>query len=131
MILQDRLDALKADFEGGKFPLIPSAADLETMARATAGLIAGGQAQRAIKAGDRAPDFVLNDPDGRPVASRDLLAIGPLVVRSIAVSGARIAIWICRRWKPYCPKSASVAPALSRSRRRPSATAGNHSAITG
>jgi peroxiredoxin len=91
MILQDRLDALKADFEAGKFPLVPSPTDLATMARATAELIAGGQAQRAIKAGDRAPDFSLNDPEGDPVSIRELLARGPLVVsfyRGV--------------WCPYC-----------------------------
>jgi peroxiredoxin len=91
MILQDRLDALKADFEAGKFPLVPAQGDLETMARATAALIASGQAQRAIQAGDRAPEFVLNDPDGKAVSSRELLAKGPLVVsfyRGV--------------WCPYC-----------------------------
>ncbi|MGA8652162.1 MAG: peroxiredoxin-like family protein [Xanthobacteraceae bacterium] len=80
MSLQDRLDALKADFEGGKFPLKPSAGQLDAMHRATVELIASGQAQRALKAGDRAPDFVLDDPDGNPVSSRDLLAKGPLAV---------------------------------------------------
>jgi peroxiredoxin len=91
MSLQDRLDALKADFEGGKFPVKPSAGQLDAMHRATAELIATGQAQRALKAGDKAPDFVLNDPDGNPVSSRELLAKGPLVVsfyRGI--------------WCPYC-----------------------------
>jgi len=91
MSLQDRLDALKADFEGGKFPVKPSAGQLDAMHRATAELIANGQAQRALKAGDKAPDFVLNDPDGNPVSLRELLAKGPLVVsfyRGI--------------WCPYC-----------------------------
>ena len=91
MTLQDRLKAFKADFEAGKFPLKPSATDIATMSRATAALIAGGQAQRAVKAGDKAPEFVLTDPDGRLVSSRDLLAQGPLVVsfyRGI--------------WCPYC-----------------------------
>jgi len=91
MTLQDRLNAIKADFEAGKFPLRPTAADLESMSRATAELIAGGQAQRAVQAGDKAPDFVLSDPDGNPVSSRELLAKGPLVVsfyRGV--------------WCPYC-----------------------------
>ncbi|MGO9398640.1 MAG: peroxiredoxin-like family protein [Xanthobacteraceae bacterium] len=91
MSLQDRLDALKADFEGGKFPLKPSAGQLDAMHRATAELIASGQAQRALKADDKAPDFVLDDPDGNPVSSRDLLAKGPL-----AVSFNRGV------WCPYC-----------------------------
>ena len=91
MTLQDRLDAFKVDFESGRLPLKPPKEALETMHRATAELIESGQAQRAKKAGDAAPEFVLNDPDGRPVASRDLLAKGPLVMsfyRGV--------------WCPYC-----------------------------
>ncbi|KGT81005.1 alkyl hydroperoxide reductase [Bradyrhizobium japonicum] len=91
MALQDKLDAFKADFEGGRFPLKPSKEALDTMHRATAELIASGQAQRAKKAGDAAPEFILRDPDGKPVSSRDLLAKGPLVVsfyRGV--------------WCPYC-----------------------------
>jgi peroxiredoxin len=90
-MLQDKLDALKADFEGGKFPLKPSAEVLDIMHRGTAELIASGQAERALKAGDHAPQFTLADPDGRPVSSRELLAKGPLVVsfyRGV--------------WCPYC-----------------------------
>src|SRR5882724_2849531 len=89
--LQDRLDALKADFEAGRFPVKPSREALEIMHRGTAELIQSGQAQRAKKAGDAAPEFTLLDPDGKPVASRDLLAKGPLVVsfyRGV--------------WCPYC-----------------------------
>jgi peroxiredoxin len=91
MSLQDRLDAFKADFENGKLPFKPTAQQLEAMHRATAELITSGQAGRALKAADKAPDFVLNDPDGKPVSSRDLLAKGPLVVsfyRGV--------------WCPYC-----------------------------
>lgn len=91
MTLQQRLNAMKADFEAGKFPRKPTADDLSRMHRATAELVASGQAQRALKAGDPAPDFTLNDPDGRPVSSSDLLAKGPLVVsfyRGV--------------WCPYC-----------------------------
>jgi len=80
MSLQQRLDALKADFEGGKFPIKPTEAQLATMHKATAELIASGLADRALKAGDTAPHFVLNDADGAPVDSRDLLARGPLVL---------------------------------------------------
>jgi peroxiredoxin len=91
MALQDRLDALKADFESGRFPLKPSREALETMHRGTAELIESAQAQRARKAGDTAPEFTLLDPDGKPVSSRELLAKGPLVVsfyRGV--------------WCPYC-----------------------------
>jgi peroxiredoxin len=91
MSLQDRLDAFKSDLESGKLPFKPTAQQLEAMHRATAELIASGQAKRALKAGDKAPDFVLNDPDGKPVSSRGLLAKGPLVLsfyRGV--------------WCPYC-----------------------------
>jgi peroxiredoxin len=80
MALQDRLDALKADFESGRFPLKPSKEALDTMHRGTDELIASAQAQRARKAGDTAPEFIMADPDGKPVSSRELLAKGPLVV---------------------------------------------------
>jgi peroxiredoxin len=91
MALQDKLDAFKADFEAGRLAFKPTKDRLEAMTRATAELIASGQAQRAKKAGDIAPEFVLNDPDGKPVALRELLAKGPLVVsfyRGV--------------WCPYC-----------------------------
>ncbi|WP_288588297.1 peroxiredoxin-like family protein [uncultured Methylobacterium sp.] len=91
MTLQTKLDAFKADFQAGKPPYNVPPSVIETMRRATAELIASGAAARALKAGDRAPAFTLDDPDGRPVASADLLARGPLVVsfyRGV--------------WCPYC-----------------------------
>src|SRR6185437_15141943 len=91
MSLQDRLDALKADFEGGRLAYKPSPDVLDTMHRATAELIASGQALNAKKAGDKAPEFTLKDADGRAVSSAQLLAQGPLVVAFYR--GA---------WCPYC-----------------------------
>ena len=91
LALQDRLDAFKADFESGRWLRTPSQEVLDTMQRGTAELITSGQAQRARKAGDPAPEFTLKAPDGRPVSSRELLAKGPLVVsfyRGV--------------WCPYC-----------------------------
>jgi len=91
MALQDKLDAFKTDFEAGRLPLKPNKEALDTMHHATAELIASGQAQRAKKAGDVAPEFILKDSDGKPIASRDLLAKGPLIVsfyRGV--------------WCPYC-----------------------------
>ena len=61
------------------------------MHRATEELIASGLAERALKAGDMAPAFALNDADGNIVRSADLLGHGPLVVtfyRGV--------------WCPYC-----------------------------
>lgn len=91
MSLQDRLNAFKADFQTGKPPYNVSPAVIATMQRATAELIASGQAGRARQAGELAPEFILNDPEGRPVRSTDLLARGPVVVtfyRGV--------------WCPYC-----------------------------
>jgi len=59
--------------------------------RATEDLIASGAAQRALKAGDEAPSFVLPDEDGHTTSSRDLLTRGPLVITFYR--GA---------WCPYC-----------------------------
>jgi len=91
MTLQATLDAFKADFKGGKAPYFAPPEIHPIMERATAELVASGQAGRALKAGDRAPVFVLNDPDGKPVSSAALLATGPLVIsfyRGV--------------WCPYC-----------------------------
>jgi peroxiredoxin len=87
MSLQDKLDALKIEFETKMAP----PAVVAVMHRVTDELIASGQAERALKAGDRAPEFALPDPEGKLVASRELLAKGPLVVTFYR--GA---------WCPYC-----------------------------
>jgi len=87
MSLQEKLDAFKADFEGKKAP--PHVVAI--MHKATADLIASGQADRALKAGWRAPKFALPDAHGVVVRSTDLLAKAPLVLtfyRGI--------------WCPYC-----------------------------
>jgi peroxiredoxin len=87
MSLQEKLDAFKADFEGKKAP--PEV--VAVMHKATADLIASGQADRALKAGWRAPKFALQDAHGVVVRSTDLLAKGPLVLtfyRGV--------------WCPYC-----------------------------
>ena len=91
MTLQARLDAFKADFKAGKAPYFAPPAIHPIMERATAELVASGQAGRALKAGDRAPAFTLPAPDGKPISSSDLLAAGPLVLsfyRGV--------------WCPYC-----------------------------
>lgn len=91
MSLQDKLDAFKADFEAGKPPYSVPRSVIDTMHKATAELIASGAAQRARKAGDRAPDFILNDPDGKQVSSAELLQRGPMIIsfyRGV--------------WCPYC-----------------------------
>jgi peroxiredoxin len=87
MSLQDKLDAFKADFEGSKAP--PDV--VAVMRKATADLIASGQAERALKAGMKAPDFALPDAHSGTVRLAELLKKGPLVVtfyRGV--------------WCPYC-----------------------------
>jgi peroxiredoxin len=91
MTLQAKLDAFKADFQSGKPPYNAPPQVHATMKKATDALIASGQAERALKAGDKAPEFTLQDPDGNPVSSVELLAKGPLVLsfyRGV--------------WCPYC-----------------------------
>lgn len=91
MSLQDKLDAFRDDFEGGRLPFKPTQEQLAIIHRGTQALIESGQADRALKAGDVAPEFELEDADGNTVRSRDLLADGPLVVsfyRGV--------------WCPYC-----------------------------
>lgn len=91
MRLQDRLDAFKANFESGKPPYNAPRTAVEIMRRATAELVASGQARSAKTVGDVAPRFTLSDQDGQPVSSSALLANGPLVVsfyRGV--------------WCPYC-----------------------------
>jgi peroxiredoxin len=91
MSLQDKLDAFRADFKAGKPPFNAPAEIHPIMERATAELVASGQAGRAIKAGDHAPQFSLKDQDGNEVSSSALLAKGPLVItfyRGV--------------WCPYC-----------------------------
>ncbi len=85
--LQGKLDALKSAFESNFAP----PAVVQVLHRATDELIASGAQNRALKAGDIAPEFTLPDSDGNPVSSKALLARGPLVLTFYR--GA---------WCPYC-----------------------------
>lgn len=91
MTLQAKLDAFKADFEAGKPPYSVPPSVIETMHRATNELITSGAAHQALKAGDKAPSFTLNDAGGNPLSSTDLLTKGPLVVS-----------FYRGNWCPYC-----------------------------
>jgi peroxiredoxin len=85
--LQGKLDALKVEFETNIAP--PPV--VEVLHRATNELIASGAQDKALKAGDVAPEFSLPDADGNLISSKALLAKGPLVVtfyRGV--------------WCPYC-----------------------------
>ncbi|MEM9094202.1 MAG: peroxiredoxin-like family protein [Pseudomonadota bacterium] len=86
MSLQEQLDAFKA-----KFKTQAPAEAFEAFARSTQELIDSGQAERAVAAGDVAPDFTLTDQDGETVSLKSLLANGPVIVsfyRGV--------------WCPYC-----------------------------
>ncbi|VEI19288.1 Putative peroxiredoxin bcp [Serratia plymuthica] len=91
MKLQDKLDAFKAEFEAGKLPFTLAAQDHELMRRAIHELDASGAAARALKCGDKAPEFELPDAENTRFSSRDLLANGPLIINFFR--GA---------WCPYC-----------------------------
>jgi peroxiredoxin len=91
MTLPETLAAFRANFEAGGPPWNAPAWVHEPIHRATAELVASGAAGRALKAGDKAPAFTLQDADGVAHASADLLARGPLVLsfyRGV--------------WCPYC-----------------------------
>jgi len=67
------------------------AAVLDAIERSTELLAQSGLADRALRRGDRAPDFILPDGTGEWVSSRDLRARGPIVL--CFYRGA---------WCPYC-----------------------------
>lgn len=91
MKLPERLAAFKARFEAGGAPYNAPAWVHEPMRRATAELVASGAAAHALKAGDAAPEFTLQDADGASISSRALLAQGPMVLT-----------FYRGFWCPYC-----------------------------
>ncbi len=86
MTLQDQLDALTARTRSLVQP-----DRLAISEQAAAELFASGIEDRILPAGSPAPSFTLADSTGRSVASADLLALGPLVVK-----------FFRGRWDPYC-----------------------------
>jgi peroxiredoxin len=75
--LQQKLDALTAALT------VRNDAPQQLVARVMAdiqGQVASGQAERALKAGDPAPSFRLQDQNGESVSLSRLLARGPLVI---------------------------------------------------
>ncbi|MEM9101099.1 MAG: peroxiredoxin-like family protein [Pseudomonadota bacterium] len=86
MSLQNQLDAFKEQFK----KQAPAEA-IEAFARSAQELADSGQVERSLKVGAQAPNFTLNDSEGNPVALKDLLAEGPVVLtfyRGV--------------WCPYC-----------------------------
>lgn len=75
MKLQERLNAIKAEFEKKAPP-----EKLAIMHHATEELRKSGILERVVKVGDRMPEFVLPNARGEKVSSAELLRRGPLVV---------------------------------------------------
>lgn len=86
MSLATELESFRTDFMGKVPPEIR-----EAMSRADLDLAGSGVAERALKAGDLAPDFVLPDALGGQVRLSTLLATGSVVL-SFYRGG----------WCPYC-----------------------------
>ena len=91
MLLQDKLNAFKANFESGGPPYHAPAAVHDPMRRATDELVASAAAANALGVGDLAPAFRLPNAEGQPVSSAELLEKGPLVVT-----------FYRGFWCPYC-----------------------------
>jgi hypothetical protein len=78
--LKNRLEEFKKTFESGAPPYNVTPDRVATMHRATAELTASGIEGRALKIGDRAPDFALFNQDHIEVSSKDVRRKGPMVV---------------------------------------------------
>ena len=87
ILLQDALDEITA-----RTRMLVQPDRLAISEKAIADLFATGIEERILPVGAVAPPFELQDSQtGRPVASRDLLSLGPLVVK-----------FFRGRWDPYC-----------------------------
>ncbi|MHB1702213.1 MAG: peroxiredoxin-like family protein [Acidobacteriaceae bacterium] len=84
--LQEELDTITANTR-----ILVQPERLEVSERAIGELFASGIEGRVSQAGQRAPEFLLPDANGKLVRSSDLLAIGPVVVN-----------FFRGRWCPYC-----------------------------
>jgi hypothetical protein len=80
MTLEQKMDGFKSQFESGSPPYNAPKAVIEIFHRATEDLRRSGLAERALKTGDQAPVFTLNNQDGNSISSAQLLAKGPLVI---------------------------------------------------
>ena len=86
MTLQQELDARRAEFNAKAPP-----DRIAAYQRGVDELAADGIAERAVKAGDQAPDFTLANARGEPVKLSALLARGPVVLTFYRGG-----------WCPYC-----------------------------
>jgi peroxiredoxin len=91
MSLKAEMEAFSKDLKSGALGVTFLPEWFAAMDKATADLIASGQAARTVKVGDKLPSFALEDQDGVVHSSDALLAKGPLIVsfyRGV--------------WCPYC-----------------------------
>src|SRR5262249_23720814 len=86
MLLQDKLDALKAECLSKTPPKVTLVRQ-----RAVDWLAASGLAERATHAGEQTPAFRLRDGYGGAFSSREALCRGPMVL-----------VFYRGRWCPYC-----------------------------
>jgi peroxiredoxin len=86
MLLQDKLDALKAECLVKTPPKV-----MLVRQRAVEELAASGLAEQAMHAGEQAPAFQLRDGCGQAFSSREALRRGPIVL-----------VFYRGRWCPYC-----------------------------
>ncbi len=84
--LQDQLDEITANTRQ-----LVQAERLAVGERAVEELFASGIEEKILQVGDLAPEFTLNDSNGRTVRSADLLALGPLIIK-----------FFRGRWCSYC-----------------------------
>ncbi|WP_145204715.1 hypothetical protein [Planctomycetes bacterium Poly30] len=76
MALHETLRAIRTAFEEGPTP----AEDIRVLDAHVEALRSSGLAERAIRAGTRAPDFAMRSTCGRTLALGELLANGPVVL---------------------------------------------------
>jgi peroxiredoxin len=88
--LNNELKQQIADFQKEMFPQIPKEV-LEVLLRTTEDQVKSGVADKALKVGDKAPDFALPNVRGESVSLSDVLAKGPAVVT-----------FYRGHWWPYC-----------------------------
>ena len=77
--LNNELKQQIADFQKEMLPNIPKEV-LDVLLRTTEDQVKSGVAEKALKVGDKAPDFTLPNVKGEAVTLSDVLAKGPAVV---------------------------------------------------
>ena len=75
MGLQEKLKAMKKESSAGRPPEV-----VAVLLGEVEKLVKSGIADKAVKSGEKLPEFTLPDEQGNLVSSRDLLAKGPLAI---------------------------------------------------